>query len=69
MIGRNDLFLLLGLAVALFAITSRPIGRALVYAQEIERSMGLQLLPGSSSSPASSSSTLSGSATRLAKKR
>ena len=45
-IGRNDLFLLLGLAVALFAITSRPIGRALVYAQEIERSMGLQLLPG-----------------------
>jgi diguanylate cyclase (GGDEF)-like protein len=45
-VGRNDLFLLLGLAIALFAITSRPIGRALVYAQEIERSMGLQLLPG-----------------------
>ena len=46
MINRNDLFLLLGLAVALFAITSRPIGRALAYVQEIERSMGLQLLPG-----------------------
>jgi diguanylate cyclase (GGDEF)-like protein len=46
MIGRNDLFLLLGLAIALFAITSRPIGRALAYVQEVERSMGLQLLPG-----------------------
>jgi diguanylate cyclase (GGDEF)-like protein len=46
MIGRNDLFLLSGLGIALFAITSRPIGRALAYVQDIERSMGLQLLPG-----------------------
>ncbi len=46
LIGRNDLFLLAGLVIALFAITSRPIGRALVFAQEVERSMGLQLLPG-----------------------
>jgi diguanylate cyclase (GGDEF)-like protein len=46
LIGRNDLFLLAGLGIALFAITSRPIGRALVFAQEAERSMGLQLLPG-----------------------
>jgi diguanylate cyclase (GGDEF)-like protein len=46
MISRNDLFLLLGLAIALFAITSRPIGQALAYVQEVERSMGLQLLPG-----------------------
>jgi diguanylate cyclase (GGDEF)-like protein len=44
--GRNDLFLLLGLAAALFAITSRPIGRALAYAQAVEQSWGLQLLPG-----------------------
>jgi diguanylate cyclase (GGDEF)-like protein len=46
MIGRNDVFLLSGLAVALFAITSRPIGRALAYVQEVERGIGLQLLPG-----------------------
>jgi diguanylate cyclase (GGDEF)-like protein len=46
LVGRNDLFLLLGLAIALFAITSRPIGSALAYAQEVERSWGLQLLPG-----------------------
>ena len=45
-IGRNDLFLLLGLAIALFAITSEPIGRAVAYVQEAERSLGLQLLPG-----------------------
>jgi diguanylate cyclase (GGDEF)-like protein len=45
-IGRNDLFLLLGLAIALFAITSQPIGRAVAYVQEVERSLGLQLLPG-----------------------
>jgi diguanylate cyclase (GGDEF)-like protein len=45
-IGRNDLFLLIGLAVALFAITSQPIGRAVAYVQEVERSVGLQLLPG-----------------------
>jgi diguanylate cyclase (GGDEF)-like protein len=46
LIGRNDLFLLAGLGIALFAITSRSIGQALVFAQEVERSMGLQLLPG-----------------------
>ena len=46
LIDRNDLFLLLGLAIALFAITSRPIGQGLAYVQEIERSWGLQLLPG-----------------------
>ena len=46
LIGRNDLFLLLGLAIALFAITSQPIGRAVAYVQEVERSLGLQLVPG-----------------------
>lgn len=46
LIGRNDLFLLLGLTVALFAIVSRPLGHALAYANDIEESLGLQLLPG-----------------------
>ncbi|MBI2829420.1 MAG: GGDEF domain-containing protein [Acidobacteria bacterium] len=46
LIGRNDLFLLLGLAVALFAIVSRPLGRVLAYAHNIDQSTGLQLLPG-----------------------
>jgi len=46
LISRNDLFLLLGLAVALFAIVSRPLGRLLAYAQDIGESSGLQLLPG-----------------------
>lgn len=45
-IGRNDLFLLLGLTVALFAIVSRPLARVLDYAREIDRSWDLQLLPG-----------------------
>ena len=46
LIGRNDLFLLLGLTVALFAIFSRPLARALEWAREIDRSWGLQLVPG-----------------------
>ena len=46
LIGRNDLFLLLGLTVALFAIVSRPLGRALAFMQDIDESWGLQLLPG-----------------------
>jgi diguanylate cyclase (GGDEF)-like protein len=46
LIGRNDLFLLLGLTVALFAIFSRPLARGLDWAREIDRSWGLQLLPG-----------------------
>jgi diguanylate cyclase (GGDEF)-like protein len=46
LISRNDLFLLLGLTVALFAISSRPLARLLDYAREIEQSWGLQLLPG-----------------------
>lgn len=45
-ISRNDIFLLLGLTVALFAISSRPLARLLDYAREIEESWGLQLLPG-----------------------
>jgi diguanylate cyclase (GGDEF)-like protein len=46
LISRNDLFLLLGLTVALFAIVSRPLGRVLAFAQDIDESRGLQLLPG-----------------------
>ena len=46
LIGRNDLFLLLGLAVALFVIVSRPLGRVLAFVQEVDDSWGLQLLPG-----------------------
>lgn len=46
LIGRNDLFLLLGLTAALFAIVSRPLARVLDYAREIDESWGLQLLPG-----------------------
>jgi diguanylate cyclase (GGDEF)-like protein len=46
LIGRNDLFLLLGLTAALFAIFSRPLARVLDWAREIDRSWGLQLVPG-----------------------
>src|SRR5688500_9144720 len=46
LIGRNDLFLLLGLTVALFAIFSRPLARGLDVLNQIDQSQGLQLLPG-----------------------
>jgi diguanylate cyclase (GGDEF)-like protein len=46
LIRRNDLFLLLGLTVALFTIFSRPLGNLLDYAREVERSTGLQLVSG-----------------------
>jgi len=46
LISRNDLFLLFGLTVALFAIVSRPLARVLDFAREVEESWGLQLLPG-----------------------
>jgi diguanylate cyclase (GGDEF)-like protein len=43
--GRNDIALLLGLAVALFIVFSAPLSRALQYARELEQSTGLQLMP------------------------
>lgn len=46
LISRNDLFLLLGLTIALFAIVSQPLGRVLAYAYEVDERRGLQLLPG-----------------------
>jgi diguanylate cyclase (GGDEF)-like protein len=46
LINRNDLFLLIGVSIALFAIVSRPLGRVLAYAYEVDESRGQQLLPG-----------------------
>lgn len=46
LIGRHDLFLLLGLTAALFTIISRPLGRVVDYAREVDQSWGLQLVPG-----------------------
>ena len=44
--GRNDVALLAALTVALFIMFSRPVGDLLEYARDIEKSTGLQLLPG-----------------------
>lgn len=46
LIGRNDLFLLIGLTAALFTIISRPLGLVVDYAREADHSFGLQLVPG-----------------------
>jgi diguanylate cyclase (GGDEF)-like protein len=46
LIGRNDLFLLVGLTAALFTIISRPLGRLVDYTREVDRIWGLQLVPG-----------------------
>lgn len=46
LIDRNDLFLLIGLTVALFTIVSRPLGLVVDYAREADHSFGLQLVPG-----------------------
>lgn len=44
--SRNDLFLLFGLTIALFAIVSRPLGDILDYARAIDEDWNLELLPG-----------------------
>jgi diguanylate cyclase (GGDEF)-like protein len=46
LIGRNDLFLLIGLTAALFTILSQPLGHLLDAARDIDRIWGLQLVPG-----------------------
>jgi hypothetical protein len=46
LIGRNDLFLLLGLTVALFAIFSGPLARVLEFVNQVEQQRGFRLLPG-----------------------
>ena len=45
LVGRNDLFLLGGLAFALFVVFSQALSRLLEYVQEVEASTGLRLLP------------------------
>jgi diguanylate cyclase (GGDEF)-like protein len=44
--SRNDLFLLFGLTIALFAIVSRPLGDLLDYARDIGEGWDLELVPG-----------------------
>jgi diguanylate cyclase (GGDEF)-like protein len=44
--GRNDVFLLGGLAIALWVVSSRQLGTILDHAREIDHSRGLQLVPG-----------------------
>ena len=46
LIGRHDLYWLVVIAVAVFAIFSRPLGVALDYAHDLDQGRGLQLLPG-----------------------
>ena len=43
--GRTDLFLLLGLTVALFVVISQPVATLLDYVREIEDTRDLRLLP------------------------
>ena len=45
LVSRNDVFLLGGLAIALFVLVSGPLGDALHLASAIDQSWGLQLLP------------------------
>ncbi len=45
-VGRHDVFLVGGLAIALFVVSSRPLGTLLDRAREIDHSRGLQLVPG-----------------------
>ena len=44
--GRNDVFLLGGLAIAVWVVSSRQLGTLLDRAREIDHSRGLQLVPG-----------------------
>jgi diguanylate cyclase (GGDEF)-like protein len=45
-IGRHDVFLVGGLAIALWVVSSRQLGALLDRAREIDHSRGLQLVPG-----------------------
>jgi diguanylate cyclase (GGDEF)-like protein len=45
-VGRNDVFLIGGLAIALWVVSSRQLGTLLDRAREIDHSRGLQLVPG-----------------------
>ncbi|MBI4264741.1 MAG: sensor domain-containing diguanylate cyclase [Acidobacteria bacterium] len=46
LIGRNDLFLLVGLTVALFAIFSGPLADFLDFVNQVDQERGFRLLPG-----------------------
>ncbi len=46
LVGRHDLYWLVVVTVAVFAIFSRPLGVALDYAHDLDQDRGLQLLPG-----------------------
>lgn len=46
LVGRYDLYWLVVVTVAVFAIFSRPLGVALDYAHELDQSRDLRLLPG-----------------------
>lgn len=46
LVGRHDLYWLVVITVAVFAIFSRPLGVALDYAHTLDQGRGLQLLPG-----------------------
>src|SRR6187397_1953232 len=46
LIGRKDIALLGALAVAPFIMFSRSIGDALEYVRDLEKTTGMQLLPG-----------------------
>jgi hypothetical protein len=43
--GRNDVFLIGGLAIAVWVVSSRQLGTLLDRAREIDHSRGLQLVP------------------------
>ena len=45
LVGRHDIYWLMVTAVAAFAMFSRPLGRAIDYAHDIDEGRGLQLLP------------------------
>ena len=45
-VGRNDVFLIGGLAIAVWVVSSRQLGTLLDRAREIDHSRGLQLVPG-----------------------
>jgi diguanylate cyclase (GGDEF)-like protein len=44
-VGRHDIYWLSVTAVAAFAIFSRPLGRAIDYARDVDQGRGVQLLP------------------------
>jgi diguanylate cyclase (GGDEF)-like protein len=46
LVGRHDVYWLVVITIAVFAIFSRPLGTLLDYAHDLDRARGLQLMPG-----------------------